>query len=462
MKGLFGTPDSHDFRDVVSNVDDTRFTIDSLNNETQELKNVTKLMLHDHQVQLDILTENGRIIKKELNHLLQKVGSLQDLWSDLYWMMQIDFIPDNAREIILVLTKQQSQLRELLTTRTLERTNSKLLNTELLHEALNEVASQIPPEVQLFFDDSETIWDIYKFTPATVLFTNSSATIILKLPLADKSNKFELTEAIALSLPKFKENTAHGNVVQYDLEGQYLITNSELFAILAHNTYKNCLTAHGRFCTNVNLFHTMENRGSCLFAHYLASSALVKMHCRLKVQSLKFPHVVDLNQNYWWIITPVKINLIITCTDKTYSQTLLAPFQMVKLHPGCIAFSEKFKIFGKSGSVGNIGKTLAIFANTVPDYVALDRFDIFIHKNEKIIRREITYLLKKYRDPTKRNLHVFSVPAGTKLLGKGQYTDETYAYGLSDSTQNWVPSKLIASILGFLSLLLITAACCCA
>ena len=78
---------------------------------TPHPQTLPNLKLHEHEQQLKLLSQNSLLTKNELMHLVKKLGSLKDLLSNLNWILQIDFIVNNAKAILSLLRQQKMQLR---------------------------------------------------------------------------------------------------------------------------------------------------------------------------------------------------------------------------------------------------------------------------------------------------------------------------------------------------------------
>ena len=302
---------------------------------------------------------------------------------------------------------------------------------------MHQVQKSIDPNLQIFFSDTENIWDIYKYSEASVVFGNTSALILCQLPLADKINSFILTRGLALELPLFyQKDSAEGFSIKYDLDSEYLITNSELFAIIDYDTYHKCQKGHGRYCAMVQLFRTLDLQSSCLFAHYITDAASIKQHCSLQIKPAKFPFVNSLTKTYWLVATPNKLVLLIVCPDKTYRENILPPFRLIKLPIGCTAYSDKFKIFAQGTATDSVHINLDVFSKHLPTIVDLNRFDIFIHKNSTSItlNSKSLWLLNFWAKQFIK----------TKKYARGQISDSSWSW-----TFSWY--KILGIALGILN-----------
>ena len=74
----------------------------------------------------------------------------------------------------------------------------------------------------------------------------------------------------------------------------------------------------GRFCTALSHMVATEYAESCLFALYAENDGDAQKFCLVKFSEKCLPYVKTLTDLQWYITTSNKLELAITCPQKSY------------------------------------------------------------------------------------------------------------------------------------------------
>ena len=94
-----------------------------------------------------------------------------------------------------------------------------------IKSVINEIAHNIPIDLQLSFESGFDIWLVYKYSVTTLILHDDEIHLIMKIPLADRDISVSLIRVYGILVPLPENTTANSKVgifAQYDLRVSYM------------------------------------------------------------------------------------------------------------------------------------------------------------------------------------------------------------------------------------------------
>ena len=148
---------------------------------------------------------------------------------------------------------------------------------------------------------SDVTLHIYRYLHTYVLITNKQFSLLINVPIQDKSQQITIYEIFTLDILHVNF-TAH-----YDITTKYLcITKDETMAVeLLPHQFQIGQAANGQFYTIPTPFQPLANPLTCISALYARNSASITSRCSLQIKKtsdISIPSQITPNI---WILTTV-------------------------------------------------------------------------------------------------------------------------------------------------------------
>lgn len=361
MSTLFGTVSEND--------------LDNINRNIKALASNQKQIIHDLDVSLSVLNltrmqvaENRRsimdlivVIQKldvkvvELGQLLeQKFARLEQfIHTYLQFKMILDEIRLTTQEAVFYLENLKSELNML----SMHHLSTSTISPKNLQKLLIEVESKLPNNFELPRNSRKDIWYFYKTLTCVTYLEDNEIRIVLKVPLINTREEYEIYRIHNLPLPMQHESTKQDDILlKYNLESEMLMVSKDKteFSFLSENTFQMCNSYHFQLCNPETAFYQTNLNTFCVIALFRQNTHDIKTFCKqMVVLDQKLPMTKYLSYGIWIVVTNKPLTFTLNCQShdpKVGDIKLTPPFGIIKLNNTCKASNKYLRLpeyFGK-------------------------------------------------------------------------------------------------------------------
>ena len=358
MSTLFGTVSENDLENINRNI--------------KALAGNQKQIIHDLDVRLSVLnltrmqvSENRRSIMDLIivvQKLDRKIFDLQQVFSAkfvrleqfvhtyLQIQMILDEIKQTTQDAVFYLESLKSELNML----SMQHLSTNTISPKDLKELLIEVESKLPNNFELPRNPRKDIWYFYKTLTSITYLEDNEIRIVLKIPLINTKEEYEVYRIYNLPLPMATKQT--NIMLKYTLETDMLMVSKDRskFSLLTESAFHMCNSFHYRFCNPETAFYQANINRFCVVALFMQNQRDIKTFCKqMVILDQKLPLTSYLSYGLWIVVTNVPLTFTINCQShkpKTYDIKIESPFGIIKLNNTCKASNKYLQLpeyFGK-------------------------------------------------------------------------------------------------------------------
>ena len=358
MSTLFGTVSENDLENINRNI--------------KALAGNQKQIIHDLDVSLSVLnltrmqvSENRRSIMDLIivvQKLDRKIFDLQQAFSAkfvrleqfvhtyLQFQMILDEIKQTTQDAVFYLESLKSELNML----SMQHLSTNTISPKDLKELLIEVESKLPNNFELPRNPRKDIWYFYKTLTSITYLEDNEIRIVLKIPLINTKEEYEVYRIYNLPLPMATKQT--NIMLKYTLETDMLMVSKDRskFSLLTESAFHMCNSFHYRFCNPETAFYQANINRFCVVALFMQNQRDIKTFCKqMVILDQKLPLTSYLSYGLWIVVTNVPLTFTINCqsqTPKTFDIKIGSPFGILKLNNTCKASNKYLQLpeyFGK-------------------------------------------------------------------------------------------------------------------
>ena len=358
MSTLFGTVSENDLENINRNI--------------KALAGNQKQIIHDLDVSLSVLnltrmqvSENRRSIMDLIivvQKLDRKIFDLQQVFSAkfvrleqfvhtyLQFQMILDEIKQTTQDAVFYLESLKSELNML----SMQHLSTNTISPKDLKELLIGVESKLPNNFELPRNPRKDIWYFYKTLTSITYLEDNEIRIVLKIPLINTKEEYEVYRIYNLPLPMATKQT--NIMLKYTLETDMLMVSKDRskFSLLTESAFHMCNSFHYRFCNPETAFYQANINRFCVVALFMQNQRDIKTFCKqMVILDQKLPLTSYLSYGLWIVVTNVPLTFTINCQSqkpKTYDIKIESPFGIIKLNNTCKASNKYLQLpeyFGK-------------------------------------------------------------------------------------------------------------------
>ena len=358
MSTLFGTVSENDLENINRNI--------------KALAGNQKQIIHDLDVSLSVLnltrmqvSENRRSIMDLIivvQKLDRKIFDLQQVFSAkfvrleqfvhtyLQFQMILNEIKQTTQDAVFYLESLKSELNML----SMQHLSTNTISPKDLKELLIEVESKLPNNFELPRNPRKDIWYFYKTLTSITYLEDNEIRIVLKIPLINTKEEYEVYRIYNLPLPMATKQT--NIMLKYTLETDMLMVSKDRskFSLLTESAFHMCNSFHYRFCNPETAFYQANINRFCVVALFMQNQRDIKTFCKqMVILDQKLPLTSYLSYGLWIVVTNVPLTFTINCQShkqKTYDIKIESPFGIIKLNNTCKASNKYLQLpeyFGK-------------------------------------------------------------------------------------------------------------------
>lgn len=350
MSSLFGTVSESDLENINRNIKtlatnqkqiihDVSISLSVLNlTRTQVVENRRSIM--DLIIVIQKLDKKIYLLEQTLEH--QFVRLEQYVHTYIQLQMILNEIMQTTQNAIAYLENLKSELDTLA----LQHLSINTISPRSLKELLLDVESKLPSNFELPSNPRHNIWYFYKSLTTITYLRDSEIRIILKIPLLNTREEYEVFRVYNLPLSHIDHP---GIMFKYRLETLFLmITKDRLkFSFLSEHNYQLCNSVHRQFCNpNTPIYIASVNK-FCVIALFMGKQTDISELCKQMVTFDQAPPYVEyISHGIWVIVTVQSLTFTINCRSNNFTKRINVhpPVGFVKLNNSCGASNQYFHL----------------------------------------------------------------------------------------------------------------------
>ena len=264
--------------------------------------------------------------------------------------MILDEIKQTTQDAVFYLESLKSELNML----SMQHLSTNTISPKDLKELLIEVESKLPNNFELPRNPRKDIWYFYKTLTSITYLEDNEIRIVLKIPLINTKEEYEVYRIYNLPLPMATKQT--NIMLKYTLETDMLMVSKDRskFSLLTESAFHMCNSFHYRFCNPETAFYQANINRFCVVALFMQNQRDIKTFCKqMVILDQKLPLTSYLSYGLWIVVTNVPLTFTINCQShkpKTYDIKIESPFGIIKLNNTCKASNKYLQLpeyFGK-------------------------------------------------------------------------------------------------------------------
>ena len=268
----------------------------------------------------------------------------------LQFQMILDEIKQTTQDAVFYLESLKSELNML----SMQHLSTNTISPKDLKELLIEVESKLPNNFELPRNPRKDIWYFYKTLTSITYLEDNEIRIVLKIPLINTKEEYEVYRIYNLPLPMANKQT--NIMLKYTLEADMLMVSKDRnkFSLLTESAFHLCNSFHYRFCNPETAFYQANLNRFCVVALFMQNQRDIKEFCKqMVVLDQKLPLTSYLSFGLWIVVTNMPLTFTINCQlykPKTYDIKIEPPFGIIKLNNTCQASNKYLQLpeyFGK-------------------------------------------------------------------------------------------------------------------
>ena len=315
--------------------------LENINNNINVLATSQERIIHDLDICLSVLNltakqvaENRRSIMdlvKVIQKLDSKIRQLQQSFEQkfvrleqfihtyLQFQMILDEIRITTQDAVFYLQSLKTELNMF----SMHHLSTDTISPHNLKKLLIVIESKLPNNVELPRNPRKDIWYYYKTLACMTYLQSKEIRIVLKIPLINTKESYEVFKVHNLPLPSDSINSKQTDVLlKYELEAEMLIVSKDktTFSILSDYTYRMCTNHHYQFCNPETAFYQTNINKLCIMALFMENNHDLKALCKMQVVFETLPitrhfNVLRLNSGEnkinWTFVIIISIALIV-------------------------------------------------------------------------------------------------------------------------------------------------------
>ena len=354
-------------------------------------KNIKKLheqnLLQEQQIQdlahyLNLTATRVRLhdrmlydIQARLNRIDHSIGALNDIvtfnWLSNNMILDPHIIVNRLITGLIVLKSNVGRIYRYLNVIASQEVNPVMIPPPPLRQLLAEVQKQMKsnPRLMLPYDPQTEIYKFYEVMKITPVVVEDILSMLLTIPLIDKSLQMNLYKVH--NLPAL--HTKLGVAAEYILEGEYLAVDEHgLYVALPDaREIQICLTSQGGLCVMNQALHPVETVEWCVYALFIQDEERVKRDCSMNFKPRKTNVAQSMGGYLWAVSSLVGEKMQVRCLTETHVEVIKPPLQVIHIGNGCEGYSPSIKIPAKSEltSQNDIAERTTYFLDFNAQYV---------------------------------------------------------------------------------------------
>ena len=265
--------------------------LDNINRNIDILADNQERIVHDLDMSLSILnitqmqvTENRRSIMDLIiciQNLDRKIRDLElsfeqkfiRLEQFIHTYLQTKMIFDEIKLAVQNAVYYLENLKTELNMLSLNRLSINTISPEDLKALLIELQTKLPNNYELPKNPGKDIWYFYKVLTCMTYLEHDQIRIVLKIPLIDTREKYEVYRVHNIPFPF--HNTSVQHLAKYELETELLMVSKsrQSYALLSDTDFHMCTSVNLQFCNPKTAFYPTNMNKFCIIALFSQNEA---------------------------------------------------------------------------------------------------------------------------------------------------------------------------------------------
>ena len=302
----------------------------------------TRVQLHDKMYNIQV----------RLNRIDHSIGTLNDIvtfnWVSNNMLLDANVIVNRLITGLIVLRNNVERIYRYLNIIASQEVNPVMIPPPPLRQLLAEVQEEMKsnPRLMLPYDPQTEIYKFYEVMKITPVVVEDVLSMLLTIPLIDKSLQMNMYRAH--NLPAL--HTKLGIAAEYILEGDYLAVDEHgLYVALPDaREIQICLTSQGGLCVMNQALHPVETVEWCVYALFIQDEQRIKRDCSMNFKPRKANVAQSMGGYLWAVSSLVGEKMQVRCLTETHVEVIKPPLQVIHIGNGCEGYSPSIKIPAKS------------------------------------------------------------------------------------------------------------------
>ena len=290
----------------------------------------TRVRLHDK------ILYNIHLRLYRIDHYIK---DLQDLitfnWYVNNLLMDANVIVNRLITGLIVLRNNVEVIYRYLSVIASQEVNPVMIPPPPLRELLKEVQEEMRqnPRLKLPYDPQKEIYKFYEVMKVTPVIVEDVLTMLLTIPLIDKSLEMNIYRVHNLPALQVKLGVA----AEYILEGDYIAVDQHglYVALPDEKEMQICLTSQGGLCVMNQALHPVETVDWCVYALFIQDEDRIKRDCSMNFKPRKANMAQSLGGYLWAVSSLVGEKMQIRCLTETHVEVIKPPLQIIHVGNGC-------------------------------------------------------------------------------------------------------------------------------
>ena len=168
---------------------------------------------------------------------------------------------------------------------------------------------KLPNNFELPRNPRKDIWYFYKTLTCVTYLEDNEIRIILKIPLINTREEYEVYKIHNLPLPvQCVVPNQTDMLLKYSLETENLMVSKdkETFSLLTESTFQMCNSYHFQFCNPETAFYQTNINKFCVVALFRQSAHDIRAFCKqIVIMDQKLPTTKYLSYGIWIVVTNI-------------------------------------------------------------------------------------------------------------------------------------------------------------
>ena len=303
----------------------------------------TRVQLHDKMLYN---------IQLRFNRIDHCIKDLQDLvtfnWYVNNLLMDANVVMNRLITGLIVLRNNVEVIYRYLSVIASHEVNPVMIPPPPLRDLLAEVQEEMKqnPRLKLPYGPEAEIYKFYEVMKVTPVIVEDVLTMLLTIPLIDKSLQMNIYRVHNLPALQVKLGVA----AEYILEGDYIAVDQHgLYVALPDvKEMQICLTSQGGLCVMNQALHPVETVEWCVYALFIQDEERIKRDCSMNFKPRKANVAQSIGGYLWAVSSLVGEKMQIRCLTETHVEVIKPPLQIIHVGNGCEGYSPSIKIPAKS------------------------------------------------------------------------------------------------------------------
>ena len=348
---LFGVASQSDLKNIKQNIKILRANQQDIAHVVEKsltIINTSRVEISENRQAIGALRSTIGEIDKKIEGVSAALSSrINQIEFFLKQYLQMELIVGELSQLLQKAMLYLEHLRTQLNMLSLGHLSPSVITPSKLSFLLARVKEKLPVSVRLPVDPSKDLWKYYHILSCTTIFENNKLITIVKIPLLDVNEEYEIFKVHNLPLPYVGRNITEEDqpnmVARYQLEADYLGVNAERtnYMLLTGTDVAHCSSKLTDFCQTKSPVYPVNLSKLCVMSLFMGHKVHIGKYCTTEMQpNTQLPTAQYLDHGQWVVATQVPLKMSIVCQEENSLQTINPPIALISLNQTCSASND--------------------------------------------------------------------------------------------------------------------------